>query len=65
MKKKTSAISSYEAALQELQQIVEQLEEDRISIDELSVKMQRAATLLSYCKEKLRQTETEMTKLFK
>ena len=51
---------SYEEALQELQQIVTQLQEDAISVDELSEKVQRAAELIAYCREKLRTTEENL-----
>ena len=55
---------SYEEALQELQQIVTQLQEDAISVDELSEKVQRAAELIAYCREKLRTTEENLEGLF-
>ncbi|MCB9350215.1 MAG: exodeoxyribonuclease VII small subunit [Lewinellaceae bacterium] len=55
---------SYEEALQELQQIVTQLQEDAVSVDELSEKVQRAAELIAYCREKLRTTEENLEGLF-
>lgn len=55
---------TYEEALQELQQIVTQLQEDAISVDELSDKVKRAAELIAYCREKLRKTEESLEGLF-
>ncbi len=55
---------SYEEALQELQQIVAQLQEDAVSVDELSAKVKRAAELIAYCREKLRQAEESLEGLF-
>ncbi|MCB9298883.1 MAG: exodeoxyribonuclease VII small subunit [Lewinellaceae bacterium] len=51
---------TYEEAMQELQQIVAQLQEDAVSVDELSDKVKRAAELIAYCREKLRTTEESL-----
>jgi len=59
-KKKTT----YESALRELQQIVTQLQEEVVSMDELSGKVKRAADLIAFCKDKLRKTEEEVEGLF-
>lgn len=55
---------TYEKALQELQQIVAQLQEDALSVDELSDKVKRAAELIAYCREKLRTAEESLEGLF-
>ncbi len=55
---------TYEKALQELQQIVAQLQEDAVSVDELSEKVKRAAELIAYCREKLRATEEGLESFF-
>ncbi|MCB0588467.1 MAG: exodeoxyribonuclease VII small subunit [Phaeodactylibacter sp.] len=55
---------TYEAALEELQQIVADLQEDAIGVDELSDKVKRAAELIAYCREKLRTTEESLEGLF-
>lgn len=54
----------YEEALQELQQIVAELQEDQVSIDGLSDKVKRAAELIEYCRAKLRETEADIGGLF-
>ncbi len=55
---------SYEVALAELQAILQALQEEQIGIDELATKSRRAAELIQYCREKLRNTEKELTDLF-
>jgi exodeoxyribonuclease VII small subunit len=55
---------SYEAAQQELQTIVQQLQEGSISMDELAELARRAAELIRLCRERLRDLETELDGLF-
>ena len=49
---------TYEEALKELQEIVNALEAEAISMDELAKKVQRAKVLIEQCKGKLRDTES-------
>jgi exodeoxyribonuclease VII small subunit len=56
---------TYEKALEELQAIYNALENDEISIDELSAKVERAYELLRFCKERLRATEEQLERLMK
>lgn len=55
---------SYEEAMKELQQIIQVLQSEAMNIDELSVKVKRSAALITFCKEKLRATESELNDLF-
>lgn len=55
---------SYETAMDELRQIVNELQEEAVSVDDLSAKVRRAAELLKFCQEKLRSTEEELGGLF-
>jgi exodeoxyribonuclease VII small subunit len=55
---------SYDKALKELKMIVGQLQEEAVSIDDLSNKAKRAAELIKYCREKLRRTEGDLKSLF-
>ena len=48
---------TYEQAAQELDQILAELKTDKISIDKLADKVERAAKLASFCSQKLRTTE--------
>lgn len=51
---------TYSAALEELENIIQEIEIEDISIDNLSAKVKRASTLLKFCKEKLRSTESDI-----
>ncbi len=62
MKKKKEL--SYDSALAELQELVGQLQEEVISMDDLSEKAKRAAELVKFCQDKLRKTEEELKGLF-
>lgn len=56
---------SYVEAFEELQQIVAEIEDGRISVDELSEKVKRAAYLINICKTKLFTTEEDVNKILK
>lgn len=57
MKKTTE---SYESALQELKTIVSDIENDSVSVDELTKKVKRASELIKFCKTILTKTEVEV-----
>ncbi len=59
MAKKTNEFS-YDAAMQELQSLVGQLQNDQIGVDALAEKVRRATDLIRLCREKLRQTEEDV-----
>lgn len=48
---------SYTEAFDELQEIVTDMEDSKISIDDLDIKIKRASELLKICKNKLYKTE--------
>jgi exodeoxyribonuclease VII small subunit len=52
---------SYSKAKEQLDQIINDLENDQISIDELTKKVKEAKGLIELCKEKLRSTQAELT----
>lgn len=54
--------TTYTAAFEELKEIVDQLENDSISVDKLTEKMKRATELMKICKDKLTKTEEEINK---
>ena len=56
--------TTYESALEELQQITQNLQEGKIGIDELAVQLQRAAELIRFCREKLRSVEKDIEGFF-
>ncbi len=51
---------SYESALQELKTIVSDIENDSVSVDELTKKVKRASELIKFCKTILTKTETDV-----
>lgn len=53
---------TYTTAFEELKEIVDQLENDSISVDELTEKMKRATVLMKICRDKLTKTEEEVNK---
>lgn len=54
---------SYTAAHEELQEIVLEIENSRISIDELDARIKRASELLKICKDKLFKTEQNVQEI--
>ena len=51
---------SYEAALEELEQLVGQLESGAMPLDQLLVGYQRGAELLKFCRDKLQAVENQI-----
>ncbi|MBL8728888.1 MAG: exodeoxyribonuclease VII small subunit [Planctomycetes bacterium] len=62
-KKKKGDEPSYAAASAELEQILQDIESGEIDLDLLSDKVERAATLLAVCRQKLAATETKVKKV--
>lgn len=60
MSKKKNTELSYDNAMKELQMIVNNLQSDSVSIDELAQNVKRASELIQFCREKLRTTENEI-----
>lgn len=56
---------TYEAAYAELQEIAAAIENETITVDQLTEKVKRAAILIAFCQGKLRATETEVTNIIK
>ena len=53
---------SYKEAMEQLEQIIQDLESGSIEIDQLDVTIERARAILKYCEEKLRNIESKMEK---
>ncbi|MFN5633944.1 MAG: exodeoxyribonuclease VII small subunit [Flavobacteriia bacterium] len=56
---------TYTAAFDELQQIVADMEDGEITVDDLAVKVKRAAELIKICKHKLTSTEEDVNAILK
>lgn len=55
----------YTKAIEELENIVSSIENEEVNVDELSVKVKRAAELIKACKAKLHNTEEEVNSILK
>jgi exodeoxyribonuclease VII small subunit len=55
--------TTYESAYKELQQIAKEIETESVSVDVLAEKVKRASELISFCQDKLRNTELEVGKI--
>jgi exodeoxyribonuclease VII small subunit len=53
---------SYEAAITELQDIMNELQDEQVSMERLSERSERARALIQYCQAKLRDLETTLGK---
>ncbi len=56
---------TYTQAIEELEKIVAEMENEDISVDELSEKVKRAAGLIRFCKAVLHKTEEEVDAVLK
>ncbi|HOJ39629.1 MAG TPA: exodeoxyribonuclease VII small subunit [bacterium] len=54
---------NYRQALEELQQILEEIENQQVDVDVLAERVKRAAFLIKWCQARLRKTETEVKKV--
>lgn len=60
-----SGQQTYENAYQELKQIMEDLSGEKISVDELTVKVKRASELITFCSAMLKSTESQVNEIVK
>jgi len=54
---------TYSLALTELEQIISEIESEEINVDILAEKVRKAAYLIKFCKDRLRNTEEEVKKI--
>lgn len=54
---------NYTKAFEELQTIVAEMENGKISVDDLAIKVKRASELIKICKNKLSATEGDVQKI--
>jgi len=53
---------TYTSAITELEGIVKDIESGEIDVDVLTVKVKRASELITFCKDRLRNTQKEVEK---
>jgi exodeoxyribonuclease VII small subunit len=56
---------SYKEAINEIEEILQQIENDEPDVDQLSEKVKRLSALVSWCREKLHNTEEEIENILK
>ena len=56
----SAVATSYEAALEELEQLVSQLDAGQLPLDQLLTRYQRGAELLAYCRARLEAVENQI-----
>ncbi len=56
---------TYDDAFAELEAIMNDLQNDEISVDELTAKVQRASFLITHCNQMLRNTEKQVSDIIK
>ena len=56
---------SYNEAVSEIEEILQQIENEELDVDDLSEKVKRVSALIKICKEKLYKTEEEVEKILK
>ena len=60
---KDKAQLKYDEALEKLRDIVGFLEKKEVKIDDLAIKVKDAKKLVDFCRNKLQETEDEITKI--
>lgn len=53
----------YEAAIQQLEDIVERLENNELDIDEMAKQLKKAQQLIKICRDRLTKTDAEIKKI--
>ncbi len=53
---------AYGEAVEELERIITEIEEESVDVDALTEKVKRATFLIGYCKDRLKDTEVEVQK---
>jgi len=54
---------SYNEAISEVEKILEEIDSEKLNLDDLSEKVKRATELINLCKEKLTKVDAEIEKL--
>ena len=55
----------YKEAVEEIESIVAEIENETVDVDVLAEKVKRAAYLIKYCKSKLKATDNEVKKVLR
>ncbi len=58
-------VPGYKDAIEEIEAIVGEIENETVDVDVLTEKVKRAASLIKNCRKKLKKTEDEIKKVLK
>ncbi|MDR2414925.1 MAG: exodeoxyribonuclease VII small subunit [Odoribacteraceae bacterium] len=56
---------TYKEAMEEIEQIIEKLEANKLDVDELGAKVKRVAQLVAFCKARLHATGEEVENILR
>lgn len=56
---------TYSEAVAEIEEIIGKMENEDLDVDELTIQVKRVSQLISFCREKLRNTEEEVEKILR
>ncbi len=56
---------TYNEAISEIEEILENIENEELDVDELAEKVKRVSTLLKICKDKLQSTNEQVEQILK
>lgn len=63
VKEAEDASKNYEAAIEELQDILDNLQDGNVNVDELAEKVRRSSDLINYCQEKIGDAEMQVSEI--
>jgi len=58
-------VIKYSEAVEELNEILSELESERVDVDDVAVKVKKAIELIKLCRERIEKTELEVIKVVK
>jgi len=58
-------VIKYSEAAEELDNILSELESERVDVDDVAIKVKKAIELIRLCRERIEKTELEVTKIVK
>ena len=58
-------VIKYSEAAEELENILSELESERVDVDDVAIKVKKAIELIRLCRERIEKTELEVTKIVK
>ncbi len=62
-KPKTTLNLTYQKAVEELEEILEKIQEDKVDLDELISQLKKAYELIDFCKSRIKQTEMKIEEI--